>query len=56
MFLSAVKYHTLERLELVHGDFCGPVTPMTPGGKRYFLLLVDGISWFMWLMFLAMRD
>jgi adenine/guanine phosphoribosyltransferase-like PRPP-binding protein len=28
----------------VHGDLCGPVTPATPGGRRYFLLLVDDLS------------
>jgi hypothetical protein len=26
------------------------VTPATPGGKHYFLLLVDDVSRFMWLM------
>jgi hypothetical protein len=28
----------------VHEDLCGPVTPATPGGRRYFLLLVDDLS------------
>jgi hypothetical protein len=31
-------------LDLVHGDLCGPITPATPGGRRYFLLLVDDQS------------
>jgi transposase InsO family protein len=38
----------LKQLDLVHGDLCGPVTPATPGGRHYFLLLVDDASWFMW--------
>nr|GEV06275.1 hypothetical protein [Tanacetum cinerariifolium] len=28
-------------LELVHGDLCGPISPPTPAGNMYFLLLVD---------------
>jgi transposase InsO family protein len=39
------------RLELVHGDLCGPVTLVTPGG-RYFLLLVDDLSRYMWVVVL----
>jgi transposase InsO family protein len=39
-------------LELVHGDLCGPVTPATPGGRRYFLLLVDNVSRYMWAVLL----
>jgi hypothetical protein len=32
----------------VHGDLCGPVTPTTPGGRCFFLLLVDDVSRYMW--------
>jgi transposase InsO family protein len=39
----------LKQLKLVHGDLCGPVTSATPGGCRYFLLLVDDASWFIWV-------
>jgi hypothetical protein len=34
-------------LELVHGDICGPRSPATPRGNRYFILLVDDVSQFM---------
>jgi transposase InsO family protein len=43
-------------LELVHGDICGPITPTTPSGNRYFLLLVDDMSHYMWLCLLASKD
>jgi transposase InsO family protein len=36
----------------VHGDLCGPVTPATPGGRRYFLLLIDDLSRYMWVVVL----
>jgi transposase InsO family protein len=43
-------------LELVHGDICGPITPTTLSENRYFLLLVDAMSRFMWLCLLASKD
>ena len=45
-----------QELELVHGDLCGPVTPATPGGRRYFLLMVDDASRFMWAILLPSKD
>jgi transposase InsO family protein len=41
---------------LVHGDLCGPIIPSTPNGKRYFLLLVDDKSKYMWLVLLAAKS
>jgi hypothetical protein len=35
----------LKQLELVHSDLYDPVMPATPGGRCYFLLLVDDASW-----------
>lgn len=43
-------------LELEHEDLCGPIFSATPSGSRYFLLLVDDKSRFMWLTVLAMKD
>jgi hypothetical protein len=39
----------------VHGNLCGPVTPATPGGRRYFLLLDDDLSRYMWVMILGSK-
>jgi hypothetical protein len=39
----------------VHGDLCGPVTPATPGGRRYFLLLIDDLSRYMWVVVLGSK-
>jgi transposase InsO family protein len=46
----------LEKMELVHDDLCGPVMPTTSRGKCYFLLLVNDVSRFMWLVLLATKD
>jgi hypothetical protein len=51
-FPQQSSFRAKERLELMHGDLCGPVTPATPGGRRYFLLLVDGPSRYMWVVVL----
>jgi transposase InsO family protein len=39
----------------MHRDLCGPVTPATPGGQRYFLLLVDDLSRYMCVMVLGSK-
>ena len=43
-------------LDLVHGDLCDPITSATPGGKLYFLLLVDDRSRYMWVTLLAAKS
>ena len=55
-FPQQANYRATGRLDLVHGDLCGPVTPATHGGRRYFLLLVDDASRFMWLVLLSSKD
>ena len=34
---------------------CGPITPATHGGRKYFILLVDDCSRFMWLQLLTSK-
>ena len=53
---KTAKYHAAEWLELVHGDLCGPITPETHGGRRYFLLIVDDNSRHMWVRLLTSKD
>ena len=52
-FPQAAKFRAARLLDLVHGDICGPITLATPGGRRYFLLLVDDRSRYMWVVLLA---
>jgi transposase InsO family protein len=54
-FPQQSSFRAKERLELVHGDLCGPVTPATPGGRRYFLLLIDDLSCYMWIVVLSSK-
>jgi hypothetical protein len=54
-FPQQSSFRAKERLELVHGDLCGPVTLATLGGRRYFLLLVNDLSRYMWVMILGSK-
>lgn len=55
-FPSEAQFRAKRALELVHGDLCGPVTPATPSGNNYFLLLVDDYSRYMWLAAIPSKD
>lgn len=54
-FPQATKYRAQEELELVHGDLCGPISPTTPVGNAYFLLLVNDMIRYMWLTLLRSK-
>jgi hypothetical protein len=54
-FPQQSSFRAKERLELVHRDLCGPVTPATLGGRRYFLLLIDDLSRYMWVVVLGSK-
>jgi hypothetical protein len=55
-FPQVAKFRATTPLQLVHGDLCGPISPATQGGRRYFLLLVDDHSRMMWLTLLRTKD
>lgn len=54
-FLFEEKYRAENKLELVHGNLCGPVTLATPSGNKLFLL-VDDLSHYIWLVLLSSKD
>jgi hypothetical protein len=43
-------------LQLVHGDLYGKMSPPTPAGNQYFLLMVDDRSCFMSIVLLPSKD
>jgi transposase InsO family protein len=45
-----------EPLQLIHVDLCGPITPDTIGGSKYFLLLVDDCTRWMTVSILKTKD
>jgi transposase InsO family protein len=50
------EYQAERRLELVHGDLYGPISPATPRGNKYFLLLVDDLGRYMWVAMIPSED
>lgn len=55
-FPQKAIFRAKEPLELIHGDLCGPISPPTYGGNKYFMLLVDDFSRFMWVYMLKSKD
>jgi transposase InsO family protein len=55
-FPSQAKRRAEGLLDLVHGDLCGPITPETPGGNKFFMLLVDDCSRYMWVALMAAKS
>lgn len=55
-FPSKSNFSTKHALELVHGDLCGPIMPATLAGNRYFFLLVDDYTRFMWVYMLKNKS
>ena len=51
-FPRQASFHATEQLELVHGDLCGPMSLATPRGRRYFILLIDDATRYMWVVLL----
>lgn len=43
-------------LELVHYDICGPISPISNGGKRYFFSFIDNYSRNTWVYFLREKS
>lgn len=55
-FPKSSYYRAQKGLELFHIDLCGQITPTTPGGKAYFLLVVDDYTRYMWIELLRSKD
>jgi hypothetical protein len=55
-FPKTSAYRASTRLELVHADLCGQVSPPTRGGKSFFLLIVDDHNRYMWIDLMATKD
>jgi transposase InsO family protein len=55
-FPTVSTYRASAALELLHDDLCGPITPATHGGKKYFFLVVDDYSRYMWVVLVRSKD
>ncbi|GJU33300.1 retrovirus-related pol polyprotein from transposon TNT 1-94 [Tanacetum coccineum] len=47
---------TIEKLQMLHMDLCGPMRMASINEKRYILVIVDDYSQFTWVKFLRTKD
>ena len=55
-FPQANAFRASQKLELLHGDLCGPITPSTLGGNRYVFVIIDGHTRNMWTILLKEKS
>lgn len=55
-FLSQTNFRAKKKLELIHGDLCGQVTPPTSSGNRYFMMIVNDFTRVMWVYLMKTKD
>jgi hypothetical protein len=55
-FPSQASYRITKHLELMHGYLCRPIILETLGVNTMFLLLINGMSHYMWLRFLHAKS
>lgn len=55
-FPTKSLYRSEKPLELISIDLCGPITPETKAGNKYFMLMVDDCTRFTWVSMLKSKD
>ena len=55
-FPKATTFRASRRLELLHGDLCGPINPPTIGRNRYVFVIIDDHSRYMWTLLLKEKS
>ncbi|CAL1409608.1 unnamed protein product [Linum trigynum] len=55
-FPKKSQWRASRKLELLHADLCGPITPISNGGKRYVFTIIDDFSKKLWVFFLAQKS
>ena len=55
-FSRTAEYRAKEQLGLIHTDICGPITPESFSGKRYFISFIDDFSRKTWVYFLKEKS
>jgi hypothetical protein len=55
-FPHATQWRAGKVLDLVHVDLCGPITPSTAGGNKYFMLLVDDSTRWSYVFMVKTKD
>ena len=54
-FSSSNTVPSIKKLQLIHGDLCGQITPSTQAGKSYIFVLID-YTRYMWTILLENKS
>ena len=54
-FLKGVGWRAKKALELVHTDVCGPMSTLSHGKNRYFILYIDDFTRMTWVFFMKQK-
>lgn len=55
-FPKQSKWRSTEKLELIHSDLCGPITPPSNSHKRYLISFIDDFSRKTWIYFVLEKS
>ena len=55
-FSKESTFRAFKSLQLVHTDVCGPISPNSLGGNKYFLTFTDDFSRKTWVYFLKNKS
>lgn len=55
-FLKQSTWRVAEKLELIHSDLCGPITPSSHSQKRYLISFIDDFSRKTWIYFVLEKS
>ena len=50
------QWRASRKLQLVHADICGPITPESNSSKRYIITFIDDFSKKVWIYFLVAKS
>ena len=54
-FPKGVGWRAKKDLELVHMDVCGPMSRLSHGKNRYFILFIDDFTRMTWVFFIKQK-
>ena len=55
-FPKQSQWRASHRLQLIHADICGPVTPESNNGKKYLITFIDDFTRKIWVFFLTEKS
>ena len=48
-------WRATKKLQLIHADICGPITPESNSDKKYIISFIDDYSRKLWIYFLNLK-